>query len=274
MAKPDLAIEAGDRVARIFGGLVASRLRPGDRIAAELLMERLGSRFLHSAFGGIVEEKGPLELAYDEILRAAVDLDIDLDGNQLREPAHGAASKGHQAEVIKVRVALATPTRTSSGTSEEVMIQNARRAIELERELGDKLGPVVRARLLTAIPKGEEATVTLARLERARSLDPDSAAVRMILAQVLRALQRPKDAAVEARVALARRALRGPVPNETIFRFGSVSDFHEACVHIFIEADALDEAQEVIDGLEDGNDREELQRRLDARRAKQGGSPR
>ena len=270
LARPDRAIEAGLRVVRIFRGVVASRRRPGDRVAAELLLERVGSRFFHSAFGGIVE-KGPLELAYDEVLRASVDLDIDVDANQLRESPRDSAPKGHQAEVIRVRVALATSSRTS-GAADELHTRNARRAIELEQELGDRLGPVVRARLLTAIPRGEDASVTLARLARARDLDPDSAAVRMVLAQVLRTMARPREAAAEARAALARRALRRS--SDTLFRFGGVSDFHEACVQIFIEADALDEAQRLIDSFEDGFGREELQGRLDARRARQRGGGR
>jgi hypothetical protein len=121
---------AGDRIARVFEAVVASRLHPGDRVATEAFLEALPGKFLHSAMSGTLDQKGALGLAYDRIMVASVDLDLDVDGAQLREPA----GSGHQVEVIRVRVLLAGP-RGNDPTY-------ARRSIELANELADRLGPV------------------------------------------------------------------------------------------------------------------------------------
>lgn len=255
------AVEACKRAGRVFTGLAASRLRSGDRIAAETLVERVGTWILNGAVGGTLEQKDHLGVAYDDIQMATVDLDIDIDGSQLRQP-DAAGPRGYQADVISARVALVTPRSSNEP-------HPALRAIELERTLAGKLGPVTRARLLASLPKGELAETTLARLRRAKELDPESPFVRMVLAQVLHVMKRPEEAAAEIRVALDGKARRDEMRGAGM-RFRDVNDFEESCFRIFIDADAFEDAERILEAVEPSDERDELLQELARARAQHG----
>ncbi len=227
---------AGEGIARIFEALVASRLRPGGRGAAEAFMVTLADSFLRGSMTGTLEANGPFGAAYDRILIATVDLDIDVDGARLREPS----GSGYQAEVLRVRDLLAGPKGGNPAY--------ARRSIELAKEHADRLGPVSRARLLAVVPAGELDDHALRRLGQAKALDPGSAHVRLVLAQTLRAAGRLDEAAAEARAALALHpeSTRTGAP----LSVGGLSDLRRSCVRIFLDVGALDDAERLLDRVE------------------------
>lgn len=250
--------EGWAEVGRVFAGLSASRLRPSDRLAAQQLVERIGSRCHREAWTEVQAKKEANLAAHDRLLRAAVDLDLDVSVYQLHDPT----LRGPQADVIRTRVALTGPGALDDPGS-------ALQAIELEAALGDRLGPVTRARLLAPIPRGEPPPASLARLQRATRLDPESYDVRLVLVHVLRVLGRTEEAVAEARTALDRRDARATEVLPVMRQFG-LSRIERSCLVLLREAGAFDDAARVLQELAPGPERDALREELGAARSAAG----